>query len=83
MEWGLKKASEMGVEIWLDAFACGVPLYKKYGFSIVVENNLVPEPVGDADEEWKKTEKEFGPMTTWLMVRKVDGMADDISGFRV
>jgi hypothetical protein len=38
--------------------------FKKYGFSIAVENNLVPEPVGDADEEWKKAEKEFGPMTT-------------------
>jgi len=70
MEWGIHKAKEMDVEMWLDATVYGVPLYKKHGFSVVNENNLVPEPLGEPDEEWKKIEKALGPMTMWLMVRK-------------
>ncbi|KAI9645891.1 hypothetical protein NHQ30_005328 [Ciborinia camelliae] len=71
MEWGKQKADEMGVEMWLDATVYGVPVYKKHGFSVVNENNLVPEPVGEPDEEWKKIEKELGPMSMWQMVRNV------------
>lgn len=72
MKWGIEKAKEMGVEIWLDATAYGVPLYKKHGFAVVNENNLVPEPIYEPDEEWTKIATSLGPMTMWQMVRKVD-----------
>ncbi|CAG8980476.1 hypothetical protein HYALB_00013597 [Hymenoscyphus albidus] len=29
LDWGIKKAQEMGVEMWLDATIYGIPLYKK------------------------------------------------------
>lgn len=72
MKWGIEKAKEMGVEIWLDATVYGVPLYKKHGFAVVNENNLVPEPIDEPDEEWTKIATSLGPMTMWQMVRKVD-----------
>jgi len=73
MEWGINKAAEMEVEMWLDASVYGIPLYKKHGFVIVNENNLKPEADGEPDEEWKKIEKELVPMTLWQMWRPVEG----------
>ena len=70
MEWGIAKAAEMNVEIWLDATIHGIPLYKKHGFEIMFENNLCPE-IEDPSEEWKAIDKEFRPMVMWLMRRKV------------
>lgn len=74
MEWGIKKAAEMNVEMWLDATIYGIPLYQKHGFVLVNENNLKPEYEGKIpDEEWKKIETELVPMTLWQMWRPVDG----------
>jgi len=32
MEWGLKKADELGFESYLDATNVGIPLYETHGF---------------------------------------------------
>ncbi|KUJ19902.1 uncharacterized protein LY89DRAFT_772535 [Mollisia scopiformis] len=32
MDWGIKKADEMGVEMWLDATIYSLPFYEKHGF---------------------------------------------------
>ena len=66
MNWGIKKAQEMGVEMWLDATVYGVPLYKKHVFVVVNENNIHPE-TNEPTAEWKKIEKELVPMTLWQM----------------
>jgi hypothetical protein len=72
MNWGINKAKEMGVEMWLDATIYGMPLYKKHGFMSVVENSLVPES-SNADEEWKKLEQELSPMSMTVMWRPASG----------
>lgn len=63
MDWGIKKANEMGVEMWLDATIYGIQLYKNYGF---VKNH---EP----NAEWKRLEEELTPMTMWPMWRPATG----------
>lgn len=73
MDWGINKAKDMGVEMWLDATVYGVPLYKKHGFVVVNENSLSPEGTGAVSEEWKKIDKELSPMTMWQMWRPAEG----------
>ncbi|TVY18265.1 hypothetical protein LARI1_G005073 [Lachnellula arida] len=72
MDWGTKKAKEMGVEMWLDATIYGIPLYKKHGFVVVSENSLDPKS-DKPNEEWKKIEEELTPMTMWPMWRPASG----------
>ena len=72
LEWGIKKAEEMGVEMWLDATIYGVPLYKKHGFVVVHENVIAPK-TDKPDDDWKKIEDELSPMTFWQMWRPVGG----------
>lgn len=70
MEWGIKKADEMGVEMWIDATVYGIPLYKKHGFVVVNENNIKPT-TDKPDEDWKAIETELLPITIWQMWRPV------------
>jgi hypothetical protein len=78
MEWGIQKAKEMGVEMWLDATIYGIPLYKKHGFIIVNENSLDPKTdKPNPDAEWKKLEDELVPMTMWQMWRPASGPAEE------
>lgn len=76
LEWGTKKAEELGVEMWLDATIHGVPLYKKHGFEVVSENNLNPQ-TETPDDEWRKIKEELMPMNFWVMWRPVGGKYED------
>jgi hypothetical protein len=58
--------------MWLDATVYGVPLYKRHGFQVVLENKLHPQ-TERPDDDWEKMEKELMPMTLWLMWRPVGG----------
>ena len=68
MDWGKKKADEMGVEMWLDATVHGVPLYKAHGFVVVNENDIRPTSE-DPGQEWQEIEKRLVPMVMWQMCR--------------
>jgi GNAT superfamily N-acetyltransferase len=72
MNWGIQRAKEMGVEMWIDATIHGIPLYKKHGFVVVNENSLEPKP-DNPDAEWKKLENELLPITMWQMWRPASG----------
>jgi len=72
LDWGIQKAKEMGVEMWLDATIFGIPLYKKHGFVVVNEASLDPKN-DKPDDEWKKLEGELVPMTMWQMWRPASG----------
>jgi len=76
LEWGIRKAEEMGVEMWLDATVYGVPLYRKHGFVVVNENNIRPT-TDNPDQEWEKIAKELLPMTMWQMWRPVGGKYEE------
>ncbi|KAI9693903.1 MAG: hypothetical protein M1822_003174 [Bathelium mastoideum] len=72
MDWGIAKAAEMNVDIWLDATVHGIPLYKKYGFEVMFENDVCPE-TKDPSEEWQAIDKELRPMTMWVMRKPTAG----------
>lgn len=72
LNWGKKKADEMGVEMWLDATELGVPVYKKHGFTVVNVNRLQPIKT-EPGEDWKEIERELQPMTFWQMWRPAGG----------
>ena len=72
LNWGKKKADEMGVEMWLDATELGVPVYKKHGFTVVNVNRLQPAKA-EPGEEWREIERELQPMTSWQMWRPAGG----------
>ncbi|KAK2764021.1 hypothetical protein FQN54_009640 [Arachnomyces sp. PD_36] len=59
MEWGIKKADELGIEMWIDATPLGLPLYKKHGLIVVHETVLEPK-TDNPSEEWNKVKEEFG-----------------------
>lgn len=73
LRWGIKKADEMGVEMWLDATSQGVPVYERYGFH-VVHHNVVQPKKDNPGEVWKKTEKEIGLIELWQMLRPIGGI---------
>ena len=72
LESGINQADELGVEMWLDATACGVPLYKQHGFQVASENKLCPQ-TERPDDEWKKIEQELMPLSMWPMWRPRGG----------
>ncbi|MCJ1246386.1 hypothetical protein MMC30_003593 [Trapelia coarctata] len=73
MDWGIQKAEEMGVEMWLDATVYGVPLYKKHGFAVVNESDIRPT-TDKPDVDWEMIEHDLIPMVMWQMWRPVGGM---------
>ncbi|KAL9082640.1 MAG: hypothetical protein Q9165_008838 [Trypethelium subeluteriae] len=70
MEWGVAKAAQMHVDMWLDATIYGIPLYKKHGFMIVNENNLCPQRESPS-KEWEAIHRELSPMVMWQMKKSV------------
>ncbi|KAH7121841.1 acyl-CoA N-acyltransferase [Dactylonectria estremocensis] len=76
LAWGIQRADEMGVEMWLDSTACGVPVYLKHGFLVVNENRVRPTK-DEAGEAWRKLDQELQPMAFWQMWRPVGGIYDE------
>ncbi|KAI1809054.1 hypothetical protein GGS20DRAFT_573742 [Poronia punctata] len=72
MDWGMAKADEMGVEMFLDATPVGKPLYDVNGF-VEVENNIILPRTENPDDAWKATEKKTGHSTWYLMWRPIGG----------
>lgn len=42
LQWGIRRAAELKVEIWIEATEMGVPLYRKHGFAVVDECDIQP-----------------------------------------
>ena len=76
MDWGMAKADEMGVELFLDSTPAGRPLYDTNGF-VVVEKNVIVPRTNNPDDAWKATEKKIGHSTWFLMWRPPGGNYGD------
>lgn len=72
MEWGLKKADELGVEMWIDSTPFGLPLYKKHGLVVVRETVLEPK-TEHPDDEWNRIKDEFGRVVVTNLWRPAYG----------
>lgn len=64
LEWGTKKADELGVKGFVEASIDGRQLYEKYGFVVTEHVRLRG---GDQREEWK----EYGEVAYYFMERAV------------
>jgi GNAT superfamily N-acetyltransferase len=76
MDWGMKKADEMGLEMFLDSTPVGRPLYEANQFIMVKENIIIPQ-TDSPDEAWKELEKQTGPVPFYLMWRPAGGWRED------
>ncbi|PCG88769.1 Acyl-CoA N-acyltransferase [Penicillium occitanis (nom. inval.)] len=76
LEWGTKKADEMGLESFVEASYLGSLLNQKFGF-ITVSKELVDTHVPDASDEWKDMETRFPPPPVYCMWRPVGGQYEE------
>ncbi|MCJ1465021.1 hypothetical protein MMC07_003636 [Pseudocyphellaria aurata] len=76
VEWGIKKADEMGVELFVESTDDGKPLYDRHGLVTMNEMILKPSKPNPGDE-WKSVEKELGPMRLHFMWRPVGGKYEE------
>ncbi|KAL8799331.1 MAG: hypothetical protein Q9182_005975 [Xanthomendoza sp. 2 TL-2023] len=68
VDWGVKKADELGLEIFIEAAEPGVPLYLSHGFRAMDEFWVDPKVI-DPSAEWKQL-KEKIPPTQWVFMWK-------------
>lgn len=64
----MKKADELGLDVFLDATPPGKPLYEANGF-ICLKENITKPTMENPDEKWKEMENKVGAFTFWLMQR--------------
>ncbi|KAI1778862.1 hypothetical protein F4818DRAFT_437663 [Hypoxylon cercidicola] len=76
MDWGTRKADELGLEMFLDSSSMAKPLYELNGF-VAVQDNLVHPQKSDPDEKWKEMERAVGPFTLTVMWRPVGGKYEE------
>ena len=60
MEWGVKKADEIGVDSFIEASQMGMHLDKKFGFVTVTEA-LTDTNISSPSEEWQDMVTRFPP----------------------
>lgn len=72
MEWGTKKADELGLDTFVESTEIAVPLYKKYGF-VKIDHLAVDASIPDPSEEWKGIVARNLPMEFEMMWRPAGG----------
>ncbi|KAI0151728.1 hypothetical protein GGR57DRAFT_470256 [Xylariaceae sp. FL1272] len=68
MSWGVDRANQLGLEMFIDASPLGKLLYEANGFTTVVVNKIVPD-AESKDEAWREMEERVGLVTIYLMWR--------------
>lgn len=68
MKWGLEKAKELDLDIWLNASELGVPLYEKNGFIIQEKFETCPT-TDNPSPGWTKIKDQLQLGPAWLMYR--------------
>lgn len=72
MQWGVEKADELGLEMWLNATPGAIALYKKHGFVPLQENNLVPT-TENPSSEWNEFKDGLNLAPACVMWRPIGG----------
>ena len=72
MDWGIKKAHEMGLESNIDATEAGVPLYETCGY-IKASRVDFSASKDDPSPQWKQLQRELLPFAFWPMWRPARG----------
>ncbi|KAI9148163.1 Ferric/cupric reductase transmembrane component B [Paramyrothecium foliicola] len=72
LKWGMDKADDLAVEMFLDSTSEGKPLYDRHKFH-TVEKNVISPQMDNPDEAWKGVKNKVGDTNWWLMWRPVRG----------
>jgi len=72
MEWGMKKADEMGIGCFLDSTAIGIPFYESLKFVMVDETPLWVD-IENPSEEWKRLQAKYTLHIQKIMWRPAGG----------
>ena len=76
MQWGLDKASELGLESWMEASEGWKLLYETLGFRVVIKITADTSRVNPSDE-WKRLEHDLSPLNIWIMWRPPGGQWEE------
>jgi hypothetical protein len=69
MEWGIRKADELGLPSYIEATDIGLKLYEKYGFKVEGDIDL-DATTEDPSEEFTEFREKLGcPIHGWFMRR--------------
>ncbi|TGO46104.1 hypothetical protein BOTNAR_0613g00010 [Botryotinia narcissicola] len=66
MQWGMKRAKRMGVEVVVESSEMGYSLYKKFGLRSI-EKIAVDMRVDNPTNTWRRLESDFGQVLIWWM----------------
>jgi len=73
MQWGMDKASEMGVEVAVESSEHGYGLYKKFGLRSI-QKIAVDTKVDNPSNTWKRLESDFRDTLIWWMWKPHGGI---------
>ena len=78
IEWGTKKADELGLETWLEATPLGSMIYTKNGFRLDQMVELSPPAeLREDDDKWRHLEEVYKDYRLAIMRRPVNGVWND------
>ena len=82
MEWGTRKADELGLETWLEATPLGSMIYAKYGFGFLHTVEMYPSSeLREDNNEWCHWEEVTKDLRLAVMRRPVNGVwSEDKAG---
>lgn len=73
MEWGVDRAREMGLEVFVEGTELGRPLYEAFGLAVMYVGHLDAYE-REMSDEWRKLEREFLPMHWYFMWKPAEGV---------
>lgn len=68
LNWGMNRADERGLEVFLDSTLPGRPLYEANDFLDLGRNVILPQ-TEDPEDQWKKLDEDVGTVIFWPMRR--------------
>ncbi|MCJ1229539.1 hypothetical protein MMC12_006206 [Toensbergia leucococca] len=78
MEWGTRKADELGLETWLEATPLGSMAYARHGFGFLHTVELHPSAeLREDNDEWRHWEEATKDLRLAVMRRLVNGVCND------
>ncbi|KAL9003985.1 MAG: hypothetical protein Q9188_003170 [Gyalolechia gomerana] len=72
VSWGVQRADELDLEVFIEAVEPGVPLYLKHGFR-VIDQHWVDPKVPNPSEEWIQLKEKIPPIPWTFMWRPRKG----------
>jgi hypothetical protein len=78
IEWGTRKADELGLETWLEATPLGSMIYARHGFGFLYTVELYPSAeLREDNDKWRHWEEATKDLRLAVMRRPVNGVWND------